>query len=241
MLARILDDPTFSVLNSLIFFNQVDIVSHLQGNTDFLEELFGIIDDPKAAHSRKKDAVAFIQNCCTVAKNLQNPGRQTLYTNFIHSGLLRVINFALLNADPSVRAAGADILAAMMDHDAAMVRAYIFRSIQENKRPLTDTLIELLLAETDLGVKAQAADGIRVLLEPQQPVPPQQNADPANRGNGDFLSKLRGNPAGNPQIDSFIQNFYDNSARKLFKPLKDLEKRTPGTSQTPLYPFFMVS
>ncbi|KAL8968517.1 MAG: hypothetical protein Q9183_002426 [Haloplaca sp. 2 TL-2023] len=232
VLARILDDPTFSVLNSLIFFNQVDIVSHLQGNTDFLEELFGIIDDPKAAHSRKKDAVAFIQNCCTVAKNLQNPGRQTLYTNFIHSGLLRVINFALLNADSSVRAAGADILAAMMDHDAAMVRAYIFRSIQENKRPLTDTLIELLLAETDLGVKAQAADGIRVLLEPQQPVPPQQNADPANRGNGDFLSKLRGNPAGNPQIDSFIQNFYDNSARKLFKPLKDLEKRTSAVGFT---------
>lgn len=226
MLARILDDPTFSVLNSLIFFNQVDIVSHLQGNTEFLEELFGIIDDPSAPHSRKKDAVSFIQNCCSVAKNLQPSGRQTLYTNFIHSGLLRVINFALLNADSSIRVAGTDILVAMIDHDASMVRAYIFRSIQENKRPLTDTLIELLLIETDLGVKAQAADAIKVLLEPQQPVPPPSNADPAARSNGEFLSKLRSNTPANPQIDSFIQNFYDNSAKKLFKPLKDLEKRT---------------
>jgi protein phosphatase-4 regulatory subunit 3 len=28
-----------------------------------------------------------------------------------------------------------------------------------------------------------------------------------------------------PQTDSFIQNFYDESARKLFQPLKDLEGR----------------
>ena len=222
VLARILDDPTFSVLNSLIFFNQVDIVSHLQGNTAFLEELFGIIDDPSAPHQRKKDAVAFIQTCCAIAKNLQAPGRQTLYTNFIQNGLLRIINFALLNTDSSIRVAGTDILVAMIDHDASMVRAYIFRSIQDNKRPLTDTLIELLLIESDLGVKAQAADAIKVLLEPQQPVP---NAEPAGRNNGEFISKLRGTTPANPQIDSFIQNFYDNSANKLFKPLKDLEKR----------------
>ncbi|KAI4286484.1 MAG: hypothetical protein L6R35_004265 [Caloplaca aegaea] len=223
VLARILDDPTFSVLNSLIFFNQVDIVSHLQGNTDFLEKLFYIIDDPGARHSRQKDAVAFIQNCCAIAKNLQAPGRQTLYTNFIQNGLLRIINFALLNHDSAIRVAGTDILVAMIDHDASMVRAYIFRSIQDGKRPLTDTLIELLLIESDLGVKAQAADAIKVLLEPQPPAP--VNVDQATRSNGDFLSKIRGNPPPNPQIDSFIQNFYDNSANKLFKPLKDLEKR----------------
>ncbi|KAL8716439.1 MAG: hypothetical protein Q9220_000346 [cf. Caloplaca sp. 1 TL-2023] len=226
VLARILDDPTFSVLNSLIFFNQVDIVSHLQGNTAFLEELFGIIDDPDAPHLRKKDAVLFIQTCCAIAKNIQAPGRQTLYTNFIQNGLLRVINFALLNTDPAVRAAGTEVLVAMIDHDASMVRAYIFRSIQDSKRPLTDTLIELLLVENDLGVKAQAADAIKVLLEPQQPPPP-PNAEAMGRNNGEFLSKLRGTTPANPQIDSFIQNFYDKSANKLFKPLKDLEKRKP--------------
>ncbi|KAI4181374.1 MAG: hypothetical protein L6R41_006657 [Letrouitia leprolyta] len=224
VLARILDDPTFSVLNSLIFFNQVDIVSHLQGNTAFLEELFSIIDNPNAPHSRKKDAVAFIQTCCAIAKNLQGPGRQTLYTNFIQNGLLRIINFALLNPDSSVRVAGTDILVAMIDHDASLVRAYIFRSISDSKRPLTDTLIELLLIENDLGVKAQAADAIKVLLEPQQPPPP--STDPAAaRNNGEFLTKLRGTAPANPQIDSFIQNFYDHSANKLFKPLKDVEKR----------------
>ncbi|KAI4263090.1 MAG: hypothetical protein L6R42_001745 [Xanthoria sp. 1 TBL-2021] len=234
VLARILDDPTFSVLNSLIFFNQVDIVSHLQGNTAFLEELFGIIDDPNAPHARKKDAVCFIQTCCAIAKNIQAPGRQTLYANFIQNGLLRVINFALLNGDSSIRVAGTDILVAMIDHDASMVRAYIFRSIQDSKRPLTDTLIELLLIENDLGVKAQAADAIKVLLEPQQPPPPPNAETMArNSNNAEFLSKMRNNAApANPQIDSFIQNFYDNSASKLFRPLKDLEKRKPIVNLT---------
>ena len=39
VLARILDDPTFSVLNSMIFFNQVEIVGHIQVNSEFLRDL----------------------------------------------------------------------------------------------------------------------------------------------------------------------------------------------------------
>lgn len=224
VLARILDDPTFGVLNSLIFFNQVDIIAHLQSNAGYLEELFGIIDSRDADAKRKKDAVGFIQSCCAIAKSLQAPPRAQLYTNFINHGLLNVITFAILNKDASVRVAGTDILVAMIDHDPGMVRAYIFKSISDKKTPLTDTLIELLLVEVDLGVKAQAADAIKVLLEPQQPPAPQPN-DGMARQNGEFLSKLRANPAPNPQTESFIQHFYDNSANKLFQPLKDLEKR----------------
>lgn len=223
VLARILDDPTFSVLNSLIFFNQVDIVSHLQANTVFLEELFGIIDSTDVELKRKKDAVGFIQQCCAIAKNLQAPARANLYGNFIQNGLLRVITFALLNKDASIRIAGTDILVAMIDHDPNMVRSYIFKAINERKTPLTDTLIELLLAEVDLGVKAQAADAIKVLLEPQITPPPVQ--DGVTKAHGDFITKLRGASATTANTENFIQNFYDGSANKLFQPLKDLENK----------------
>lgn len=218
VLARILDDPTFGVLNSLIFFNQVDIISHLQNNPGYLEQLFGIIDSPTADIKRKRDAVGFIQSCCAIAKSLQVTPRATLYTNFINHGLLRVITFAILNKEASIRVAGTDILVAMIDHDPGMVRAYIYKAINEKKTPLTETLIELLLVEVDLGVKAQAADAIKVLLEPQPPQPPQQSQqqppqaqsqESMARQTGEFLSK----------------HFYDNSASKLFQPLKDLEKR----------------
>jgi protein phosphatase-4 regulatory subunit 3 len=43
---------------------------------------------------------------------------------------------------------------------------------------------------------------------------------------------MRGQLPSIPQTDSFIQNFYDDSARKLFQPLKDLEGRE--SSKLPL-------
>lgn len=221
VLARILDDPTFSVLNSLIFFNQVDIVSYLQSDAALLRDLFGIIDSPEQPPKRKKDAVEMIQQCCAIAKSLQPPARSTLYTNFIQHGLLRVITYALSNKYASTRVAGTDILVAMIDHDPSMVRAYVFKSITERQTPLTDTLIELLLVEDDIGVKAQAADAIKVLLEPQAPAPPPQEP----RQNGEYLSKLRATAQSNNPGDAFIHKYYEVSASKLFRPLKDLEKR----------------
>src|SRR5438034_10858451 len=70
VLARILDDPTFSVLNSLIFFNQVDIVQHLQNNSLFLHELFSIFHPGNHDTKRKENAVHFLQHCAAIAKTL---------------------------------------------------------------------------------------------------------------------------------------------------------------------------
>ena len=229
VLARILDDPTFGVLNSLIFFNQVEVVTYLQGNTAFLKELFSLVDGPDATPSKRKDAVCFIQQCCAIAKNLQAPARQNLYANFIQNGLLNVIVFALAQQEAPIRIAGTDILVAMIDHDPSMVRSHIIKAITEKRTPLTDTLIDLLLVESDLGVKAQAADAIKVLLDPQQaPPPPQEGVTRANEQQ--FLPKFRGNHAANQQTESFIQDFYENGAKKLFQPLKDLEGRESSKS-----------
>lgn len=42
VLARVLDDPIFNVLNSLIIFNQIDIVTYIQNEEYFLREVFSI-------------------------------------------------------------------------------------------------------------------------------------------------------------------------------------------------------
>lgn len=222
VLARILDDPTFSVLNSLIFFNQVDILQHLQSNQAFLKELFSIFHSEDSEPSKKKNGVLFIQQCCSIAKNLQGPARTQLYTHFIQNGLFIVIDFALLHEDASVRIAGTDVLVAMIDHDSAMMRAFIFRQINDKQKPLTDTLIELLLGEQDLGVKAQIADAIRVLLDP--------STGPQIEGLGkasDITLRLHARThTTDHETENFLKNFYDESAKKLFMPLSELSKRT---------------
>jgi protein phosphatase-4 regulatory subunit 3 len=220
VLARILDDPTFSVLNGLIFFNQVEIVQHLQTNAPFLKELFGVFGPAETDQERKKEAVLFIQQCCAIAKNLQQPARQQLYNNFLGHGLLSVINFALRHNDVGVRVGATDVLVSMIDHDPQMIRQTIFRQMNENQTPLTDSLIDLLLVEADLGVKAQIADAIKVLLDSGGHVGP---LDGLSKANGEFGARVR--PQTDPQHELFLDNFYEKSAKKLFKPLVDLKGR----------------
>ncbi|KAK0751062.1 component of IIS longevity pathway SMK-1-domain-containing protein [Schizothecium vesticola] len=219
VLARCLDDPTFSVLNSLIFFNQVDIVQHLQSNASLLNDLFQIFGNAAEGQLRKKEAVLFIQSCCAIAKNLQPPIRQTLYTNFLNHGLLRVINFGLRNIDVAARTGATDILVSMIDHDPQMIRHTIYRQIHEGAAPLTDTLIDLLLVEVDLGIRSQISDALKVLLDPTPPPPPEAREFVAGQ------QRTRVMPAVDPQQELFLLHFYENSAPKLFKPLIELDRR----------------
>lgn len=222
VLARILDDPTFSVLNSLIFFSQVDIVQHIQSNPPFLKELFSIFSPHETNQERKKEAVLFIQQCCAIAKNLQPQQKNALFNNFLSHGLLSVITFALRHSDVAVRVGATDVLVSMIDHDPQMIRQTIFRQISEKQIPLTDSLIDLLLVEADLGVKAQIADAIKVLLDPG---PGQQSGPPDGaRAGGEFGQRVL-RPQVDPQQAEFVKDFYESSAKRLFKPLVDLESK----------------
>ncbi|KAJ3481599.1 hypothetical protein NLG97_g7783 [Lecanicillium saksenae] len=223
VLARILDDPTFSVLNSLIFFNQVDIVQHLQSNGAFLNDLFGIFTAASPDHKRKKEAVLFIQQCCAIAKTIQPPARQTLYNNFIAHGLLQVIHFGLRHDDVAVRVGATDILVSIIDHDPQMIRQTIYRQMHENQPSLTDSLIELLLVEVDLGVKSQISEAVKVILD--QGVQG-QGPEVMAKVNGEFIGRPRPQQSADPQQELFLTRFYDRSATKLFKPLLDLENRS---------------
>lgn len=222
VLARILDDPTFSVLNSLIFFNQVDIVQHLQGNASFLNELFGIFRAVPPEPRRRKDAVLFIQQCCSIGKNLQPPARQTLYNNFIAHGLLQVINIGLRHGDVTVRVAATEILVSMIDHDPQIIRQTLYRQIQDNQPLLTDSLVDLLLVEVDLGVRSHIADSLRVLLDHGHLIPSQEAFTKAS---GEYPALSRLPPTGEAH-ELLLAHFYEHSAKKLFMPLLALEGRT---------------
>ncbi|KAK7709457.1 Platinum sensitivity protein [Diaporthe eres] len=228
VLARILDDPTFSVLNSMIFFNQVEIVQHLQSNGAFLRDLFSIFNpEEKTEQLRKKQAVLFIQQCCAIAKNLQIQSRQGFYSSLLNHGLLAVINFGLRNFDVSVRVGATDILVSMIDHDPHMIRHTLLRQILAKQLPLTDTLIDLLLVEVDLGVKSQISDALKVLLDT---IPTNQGQDGGIKlVNGELQSRPRPMNQINSlegQQQTILEDFYGRSAARLFKPLLGLEGRT---------------
>jgi protein phosphatase-4 regulatory subunit 3 len=182
-----------------------------------LKELFSVFDPRNTDLKRKDDAVQFLHQCAGIAKNLQAPARANLFANFINHGLFAVIAFAIKHLNPAMRTTGVDLLVALLDHDPIMMRGYMLKAVNEKKTPLTDTLIDLLHAESDLGVKNQLADAIKVLLDPQIPL-----QDAMGRAGPEYFSKFRPNILS----DAFMQNHFDESARRLFLPLRRLENRT---------------
>ncbi|KAG4302738.1 hypothetical protein PCK1_001093 [Pneumocystis canis] len=211
VLARVIDDLTFSILNTLIFFNQIDIVQHLQHNDEFLKELFGLFKDDSTELKRKLDAVIFIQQICNVAKTLQSPSRVSLYTTFIANGLFDVIQFALYS-ESSICIAGAEILMAIIEHDPLFVRSLILDQINIDDKPLLNILIDLLHHESDLGIKVQICETIKALMDPT-PISSETLSKP-----NESSQKIN-----NSSTDKFLQLFYDKSAKLLFEPILKLD------------------
>jgi protein phosphatase-4 regulatory subunit 3 len=132
VLPRLLDDPTFATLNSLIFFNNVEIVGQIQSDAKFLSEVyvhlkchrdtnslhrFRRIKSPDIAPDQFKDLVMFIQELCNLAKALQPQNRVIFYQcgkcNFIFTdirfrnlskyGFLDIFELSIESKDVPVR------------------------------------------------------------------------------------------------------------------------------------------
>ncbi|OCF33154.1 hypothetical protein I316_05199 [Kwoniella heveanensis BCC8398] len=217
VLARVLDDPTFNILNGFVFFNQVDIINHIQQNEAFLSQLFeGFREQPTTVDAdpldeRKRDVVMFLHQLMIMGKGVQLPSRLALYRNLIDRGVLFVCEWAFKRTEAQLLHAGAEILTLAVEHDANAVRVHVFREDEAKRKTLVMEIIELLHSTKNLGLMSQMSDTLRTLLEsaPENEV---SNLPPTLRS--------RHSKEG-PLSDTFGTYFYENCASILFKPLLD--------------------
>ncbi|ORX94442.1 DUF625-domain-containing protein [Basidiobolus meristosporus CBS 931.73] len=210
VLARTLDDNTFSILNSLIFFNNVDIVNYLQHDHEFLRELFSIFNNPDEPRERKRDAVFFVRQFCSIAKNLAIIHCSGLYRSLSQHGLFCTLDYALPNADATVRIVGAEILCTILDLDPNLVRSYILAQAKQNQKPLIETVVERLIVDDDIGVKVQYGEVLKVLLDTSPPFNEQSLVNP--------VEALMA-PKSDPESDELLSMFYERYMGKLFEPI----------------------
>ncbi|KAK6614829.1 hypothetical protein H4I96_01150 [Botrytis cinerea] len=221
VLARILDDPTFSVLNGLIFSIKSRLSNIYRITRQFSRNFLAFLETKRQTRKGRKWLYFLYSNAVLSRRicNHQDDKRCTII--FLSHGLLSVINFALKHNDVGVRVGATDVLVSMIDHDPQMIRQTIFRQMAEKQTLLTDSLIDLLLVEADLGVKAQIADAIKVLLDQGSHVGPLEGLSKAN--GAEYAARIRNQT--DPQHELFLNQFYEESAKKLFKPLVDLKGR----------------
>lgn len=178
VLARVLDDPTFGILNGFVFFNQVDIINHIQNNDAFLVELFSDFKDVATntsaaetaeSNGKKRDVVIFLHQLMLMGKGVQLPGRLALYRNLIERGLLFVCEWSFGRTEPQVLHAAGEILTLAVEHDANAARLHMLKEVEAKRRTLILEIIELLTTTKNMGLLSQMADVTKTLLE----IPPE--------------------------------------------------------------------
>lgn len=171
VLARLLDDPTFGILNGFIFFNQVDIIAYFQGNPGLLWEILDIFKGEEAAHERRKekqkDTVAFLHQLMLMGKTTQIPTRLALYRNLLSKGLLIALEWALRQKESAILHAGAEMLTLMAEHDAGAVRNAVIEEDKDKDRKATlvKEMVEVMTTTPNMGLLSQLSDTLKTLME----------------------------------------------------------------------------
>jgi protein phosphatase-4 regulatory subunit 3 len=161
ILPRLLDDMTFATINSIIYFNNVEIVDHLYKDTTFLTELFSKFKT--ATKEELVDLLGFLQEFCSLAKNLQIPQQRDFYQALAKYGMFEIFETALAESNIKIRLSCADLVNNVLSHDPVHFREFLLA--QRPDYPLFHKLIDRVLLETDVGLLSQFVEVIRILVD----------------------------------------------------------------------------
>lgn len=207
VLARLLDDSTFSVFTSMIYFNQMSIVIALQNSQEYMASLFAIYKSPSSIEQRR-DGVKFVHQISLATKGFQNQQKKLTFTKLIAHGLFLQLEFALNDTNDSIRMLGTELLLTIIDLDATLIRNYVQTPGQHAATfALMQTLVELFFRERDIGLKSQTVEALKYMLD----VGTLSLQDDMERSSSQDLEN-----------DVFIASFYTNCAGKLFDCIRDV-------------------
>lgn len=125
--ARWMDESTLNTLSTLIYSNQMEIISYLSKpdeNDNFLGRLLLLYEtDITQPENYKKccDAVKMLHQYVSVTKGQPSTQKSEFFTALIKAGLIKMIKFALESVDKSIRSIGTEMLVAVIEQDVSLV------------------------------------------------------------------------------------------------------------------------
>lgn len=219
VLARLLDDPTFNILNSFVFFNQVDITSYIQTDDLLLHELFVDFqrDEPGQDGTKKRDLVQFLHQLMIMGKGMQVPNRLALYRTLVDRGLLFACEWAFRQREATILHGGAEILTLAVEHDVNAVRVHVLREEELSRTTLVVEIIGLLQSTQDQGLIQQTVETVKTLLEPG--AENEVSLGPSQRL---IQQQSFARAKESSVVETFTGYFYDHCAPQLFLPISNL-------------------
>nr|SVE76237.1 EOG090X01QS [Daphnia longispina] len=167
----VFEENMLSTLSSFIFFNKVEIVSLIQDDEKFLNELFTHLTDETMEISKRRDLVLFLKEFCTFSQTLQPQSRETFFKTLASLGILPALEITLGVDDLATKSASIDILSYIVEFSPSMVRDYMLQQVNsaEDENLLLNIIIEQMMCDSDpeLGGAVQLSGILRLLIDPE--------------------------------------------------------------------------
>lgn len=255
VLARFLDDQTYSLIGSLIYLNQVEIINYLK-NREILDQLFDIYDSHDNL-TQKRNGLRMLHQYVLIAKGLQPGQRSEFFSILVKSGLFKMINFALMDEEPSIRVLGTELIVIIIEQDISLVNNIdeidneVPRIENDDKPSLTkfnlsddmtliSILARLLVEDNNPGLKMQAFEALKILLDPMIASENEEGCNVTNFSKNHFSIATNGEQVNNNSIrisktnsqssqyhelaQNYFRAFYSKVAPTLFKKLIDISQ-----------------
>lgn len=235
ILAKLLDDSTFNLIQTLIYFNQVDVIKFLQESNGYMEKLFSLYDntdDSEELMEKKRDCIRMLHQFAVIANTLQINQRSDFFKK-ISKGLFKMINFSLKDQSSNIKVLCTELIVSIIEHDAMLVNESYGKDengVQTNDMELMTLLAGLLIEEKDIGLKLQALELIKELLDPSNVSNQKQHAASHFYEDIDDSDAIKFFDSSDAEVQQdqdysvYIENFYVKVAAKLFGPLIELSK-----------------
>lgn len=203
VLPRALDDHTFAALNQIAFLNNVQIVSHLCNDPEYLKRLCEKVGDGEQSAEERHDALRLLQELCGVVKQLQLFNRSAFYRKFVEQGFFVPLSSCLMQPSPCVRLCGIDVLLSTVQHEPSLLRQHVLH--QRPECEMMHALVHVLTGSDGGGEKPQVAEVLRSLLDPEGMEGREQD-DLLNLFYDEFVHKLAQPIAGKLQAGTTPMN-----------------------------------
>lgn len=168
----VFEDNMINTLSSFIFFNRVEIVTLIQEDDKFLDEMFTLLTEPGTNDQKRRDIMLFLKEFCNFAQYLQPHGKETFYKTLIRLGILPALEITLPMNDQKTKSASIDILTTIVEYSPSIVRDYTlqrYNNADTDDQTLINVAIEQMLSdsEPELGGAVQLMGVLRILLDPE--------------------------------------------------------------------------
>lgn len=167
ILPRVLDDSAFSMLTSMMMYNNVEVVQSLHRDAHFFPELMRRLKDAKPGDEDWNDLVSFLQELCTLARHLQNHNRLAVFASLQQHGLFDVLTDILTYGDEYSQLKAADVIMSSLQNDPAVLRDFLVKQQQDDApNKMLSELVRLFLVGSD-GIQATYLEILLYLMDPE--------------------------------------------------------------------------